>query len=104
MEEAPTRATPILNPSPAKPIPAPKKQSKKSAGRLRQVVRVALPPTVLAVLVIAGWTYASDHVLKPDKRFLLPSPLQVFRVGMEDPANREEILRALASTAKVAVV
>jgi NitT/TauT family transport system permease protein len=99
--EAPARAGP---PAAAPADIAGSKKKRKKPGRIRQVVRVALPPTLLAILVLAGWTYASDHLLKPSKRFLLPSPLQVFRVGMQDPQNREEILKALASTAKVALV
>lgn len=58
----------------------------------------------LALAVIGVWTFFSDHVIRPGKRFLLPSPLQVLRVGLIDSVNRTEILHGLWSTAQVALV
>jgi len=67
-------------------------------------MRAVVPPVVLAAVVLAGWTIASDHLLRPSKRFLLPSPVQVARVGLVDHANRVEILHGLWSTSRVAIV
>jgi NitT/TauT family transport system permease protein len=68
------------------------------------MARVVLPPIALATAVILGWTFASDHVMRPSKRFLLPSPVAVVRAGVMDGASRTEILHGLQSTAKVAFV
>jgi NitT/TauT family transport system permease protein len=87
------------------PSPMPGSPTRKTARRRLAGAGVtsALPPAGLAALVLAGWTLVSDHILATDKRFLLPSPLQVLRLGVLDGTSRSEILHALGATTKVAV-
>jgi NitT/TauT family transport system permease protein len=77
------------------------------AGRRRlghATLRRAGPPTALALAVVCLWTVASDHLIQSQKRFLLPSPLAVLRVGLLDAHNRAEVLHGVWSTAQVAFV
>lgn len=74
------------------------------AGRRLARLRRAGPPITLAVVVLGMWTIASDHLLQPQRRFLLPSPLAVLRIGLVDAHNRSEILHGVWSTAQVAFV
>ncbi|SOD70774.1 NitT/TauT family transport system permease protein [Jatrophihabitans sp. GAS493] len=63
-----------------------------------------LAPLITLAVVIGIWTFISDHVLDPTRQFLLPSPLEVWRAGIVDSVTRAEILNALWSTTKVALV
>jgi NitT/TauT family transport system permease protein len=58
---------------------------------------------VVFALVLGLWTYASDHLIDPSSRFLLPSPLEVLKVGVLDSHNLGEILSALWKTTSVAL-
>jgi ABC-type nitrate/sulfonate/bicarbonate transport system permease component len=58
---------------------------------------------VVFALVLGLWTYASDHLIDPSSRFLLPSPLEVLKVGVLDWHNLGEILSALWKTTSVAL-
>ncbi len=73
----------------------------KSLGRL---AAGAGPPAVVFVLVLAAWYAVSYLLLAPRRRFLLPPPHDVVRVGFLDPDNRAELLAALAVSARVAVI
>jgi NitT/TauT family transport system permease protein len=75
------------------------------AGRLRAVgrLRAAGPPAVVFGLAVAGWYGVSHLVLAPRRRFLLPPPDEVIRIGFLDPDNRAELLAALAVSARVAL-
>jgi NitT/TauT family transport system permease protein len=55
-------------------------------------------------LAVAGWYAVSMLLLTPDRRFLLPPPDAVIRVGFADPGNLAELLRALALSAQVAML
>ncbi|MEV4256542.1 ABC transporter permease subunit [Spirillospora sp. NPDC049652] len=68
----------------------------------RSRVRGWLPPLVVLVLAVAAWYGVSDRLLSPERRFLLPPPDAVVRVGFLDPGNRAELLAALGRTAEVA--
>jgi NitT/TauT family transport system permease protein len=72
-------------------------------ARWKPLLGTVVPPIALAAAVFGVWTLVSDHLLNPDKRFLLPSPLEVLRVGILDSRNRTEILQALEATTKVAL-
>lgn len=61
-----------------------------------------VPPAVVFLLVVGGW-YAVSYLLEPRRRFLLPPPHEVIRVGFLDPDNRAELLGALAVSARVAL-
>jgi NitT/TauT family transport system permease protein len=54
--------------------------------------------------VVAGWYAVSDLVLSRDRRFLLPPPDAVIRVGFADPDNLAELLRAVGLSARVALL
>jgi NitT/TauT family transport system permease protein len=88
------------------PPPAGLRRPTVGGGSRRRFVglRRLAPPAVLALIVLAAWTFASDHLLQPAKRFLLPSPLSVLRVGLLDAHNRTEVLHGVWSTAQVAFV
>jgi NitT/TauT family transport system permease protein len=58
---------------------------------------------VLACAVVA-WYVASHRLLSPERRFLLPPPEEVIRIGFLDPDNRAELLTALWLSARVALV
>lgn len=63
-----------------------------------------LGPIVTLIVVIGGWTLFSEVLLAPDRRFLLPSPWDVVQAGFLDAGGREQILTALWSTTRVALI
>lgn len=69
---------------------------------LRRCVRLLLP-LIVFVAVVAIWWAFSTFALSPDRQFLLPPPQRVVRVGILDPENFSVILRAIGSTASVAL-
>jgi NitT/TauT family transport system permease protein len=72
--------------------------------RARDLWMGAVPPLLVFVVVLGGWTAFSYWALSPRRRFLLPPPIQVLRVGLLDRRNRDELLAGLLSSAKVAVI
>ena len=71
--------------------------------RARRFLRFVFPPAAVLVLAIAGWYAVSYLVLTPERRFLLPPPHEVVRVGFLDRHNLMDLLRALALSAQVAM-
>jgi NitT/TauT family transport system permease protein len=69
----------------------------RSLGRI-------LAPFLVLVGVLVLWTLASRLLLDPDRRFLLPPPDEVLRKGVLEGANLAEVLDALWSTTRVALV
>jgi NitT/TauT family transport system permease protein len=69
-----------------------------------RLLRRTGPPAAVLVLAVGGWYAFSHLVLAPGRRFLLPPPDQVVRVGFGDPDNRAELLAALGVSARVALV
>jgi NitT/TauT family transport system permease protein len=63
-----------------------------------------LAPVVVMVGVLALWSLASHTLLDADRRFLLPPPDEVLRRGLFDGANLAELVEALWSTTRVALV
>jgi NitT/TauT family transport system permease protein len=61
-----------------------------------------LPPFAVFLLLLAAWTAVSYGLLPPNRRFLLPPPDEVVRVGFLDADNRSELLAALGLTSAVA--
>ena len=74
--------------------------SKDSGRRIAQVVA----PLIVFALVIGIWLFISYVLLEPRRRFLMPPPQDVLRVGLFDARNASEILGGLWSTAQVAFV
>jgi NitT/TauT family transport system permease protein len=88
------RSAPIQQDDTAMPDARPAKR-----GRL---VWVVLPPLATFGLVIGAWFFVSYVLLKPSRRFLLPPPQQVIKVGFLRWRNLHEILSGLALTARAA--
>ena len=63
-----------------------------------------MPPLLVLLLVLGLWVLASEVLLADDKRFLLPAPWDVVKVGFLDSANLTEILKGLWLTAKAAFI
>lgn len=63
-----------------------------------------VPPLIVFVLVIALWYAVTYVLLTPDRRFLLPPPDAVVRVGLLDPVNRAELLAGLLLSGQVALL
>lgn len=70
-------------------------------------VRTFLPPLVLGLAIIAAWYFISYVLLNQAPRqdgFLLRPPHKVVQIGFLDWGNFSEILRALWSSTKVAML
>ena len=79
-------------------------QSYRVKSRTREIAELILPPLVLGLVLIAGWYFISYVMLDERKRFLLEPPHAVLDVGFLDWENFSEILRALWSSTKVAII
>src|SRR5439155_4707711 len=99
---SPPAATPVPVPVPA-PAPAPAGAGAAGAG-LRHIAGRWGPALAVLALVLAAWYAVSDLVLSPERRFLLPPPDAVVRVGFLDPAHLAELLAGLWLTAQVAAI
>jgi NitT/TauT family transport system permease protein len=75
-----------------------------SRGRSRRVVAQVAAPFMVFLLMIGVWLLISFVVLAPRRRFLMPPPNDVLRVGFLDARNFAEILGGLWSTTQVALV
>ena len=54
-------------------------------------MRRVVPPLVVLAIVLGVWLLFSYALLDPDRRFLLPPPQRVVRVGFLDWSNLREI-------------
>jgi len=86
----------------ATPPPGPGGPSSPARGEGR--LRRWLPPAIVFALVTAVWYALSELVLSPERRFLLPPPHAVLRVGFLDPAHLAELLGGLWLTTQVAAI
>jgi NitT/TauT family transport system permease protein len=77
--------------------------SRPQVGQRRRAVAQILAPLGVFVLVIGVWLFISYVLLEPRRRFLMPPPQDVIRIGFFDARNLNEILGALWSTSQVAV-
>jgi NitT/TauT family transport system permease protein len=75
-----------------------------SAGRAASRLPRWVPPLVVFALVIALWYAVTYLLLTPERRFLLPPPDAVVRVGLFDPDNRAELLGGLLLSGEVALL
>jgi NitT/TauT family transport system permease protein len=62
------------------------------------------PPTAVFVVAIGIWYGVSYLLLDPQRRFLVPPPHEVVRVGFLDPYSLQELLDALWLSARVAFI
>jgi NitT/TauT family transport system permease protein len=75
----------------------------RTTDRRRAIAQVVAPLIVFA-LMIGIWLFISYVLLEPRRRFLMPPPQEIVRVGLFDARNATEILAGLWSTAQVAFV
>ena len=69
-----------------------------------RAVAQIIAPLIVFALVIGVWLFISYVLLEPRRRFLMPPPQEIIRVGLFDARNATEILAGLWSTAQVAFV
>jgi NitT/TauT family transport system permease protein len=79
--------------------PPAKPRRSRPAGFVRSVG----PPFVVLVVFIAGWYAVTYGLLSEQRRFLLPPPHQVIKIGILNWTNLEEILLGLKATTIVAL-
>ena len=86
--------------------PEPSTTSDRSGqpGKMAGLASTVLPPLAVGVLLIAVWYGVSYLMLDPSRRFLLRPPHEVLQVGFLDWVNFSEILRALWSSTRVALI
>jgi NitT/TauT family transport system permease protein len=63
-----------------------------------------IAPLIMLSLMVAFWYAVSYLLLSPDRRFLVPPPDAVVRVGYFDSGNRAELLEGLRLSAQVATL
>jgi len=73
-------------------------------SRARWFVRTVLPPIGLGAVLIGGWYAVTYVVLDERRRFLLEPPHKVVQNGFLDWDSFSEILSALWSSARVAMI
>jgi NitT/TauT family transport system permease protein len=78
--------------------------SRPVTGQGRRALAQVIAPMIVFALVIGVWLFISYVLLEPRRRFLMPPPQDVVRIGFFDARNLSEILGALWSTTQVAIV
>jgi NitT/TauT family transport system permease protein len=78
--------------------------SRPVTGQGRRALAQVIAPMIVFALVIGVWLFISYVLLEPRRRFLMPPPQEVVRIGFFDARNLSEILGALWSTTQVAIV
>jgi NitT/TauT family transport system permease protein len=90
--------------TPARPAAPPTEVSRPQLGQRRRTVAQVIAPLVVFALMIGVWLFISYVLLEPRRRFLMPPPQEVVRIGFFDARNLTEILGGLWSTTQVALV
>jgi NitT/TauT family transport system permease protein len=89
----------------APPAPVGTAPGPRTAGlRARLGLGGWLPPAVVFALVIGVWYLVSYVLLSPDRRFMLPPPHNVIKVGFLTWENLHELLNGLKLTTEVAMI
>jgi NitT/TauT family transport system permease protein len=83
--------------------PAPATRRLLPAGRGRWLSYWG-PPTAVLIVALGIWYGVSYLLLDPQRRFLVPPPHEVVRVGFLDPYSLQELLDALWLSARVAFI
>jgi NitT/TauT family transport system permease protein len=90
--------TPVRPAAPAPDVSRPRlDQSRRAAAQV-------VAPLIVFALMIGVWLFISYVLLEPRRRFLMPPPQDVVRIGLFDARNLTEILGGLWSTTQVALV
>jgi NitT/TauT family transport system permease protein len=92
-----------MPPGPALPDDAPP-AAYRVKSRWRDTAENLLPPIVVGIGILSLWYFVSYMVLDPGKRFLLRPPHEVWAVGFADWDHFSEILDALWSSTRVAMI
>jgi NitT/TauT family transport system permease protein len=77
---------------------------RSGASRMRRGLSVVGPPLVVLLIVLGLWELASEVLISPGKRFLLPAPQHVFHGSIVDGYFRSQIASGLWLTAKAALI
>lgn len=93
-------------PAKSKAVSSTREDSKHLVSRssVKDAARKLLPPILLGIVLVGMWYYISYGILDGTRRFLLRPPHQVLSVGFLDWDNLQDMLEALWSSAKVAIV
>lgn len=85
-------------------VRAPVTSPVKKSGRLAELTRQFMPPILLGLVLISAWYYVSYGLLTDERRFLLRPPHEIIQVGFLDWGHFSEILQALWSSTRVALI
>jgi NitT/TauT family transport system permease protein len=88
------------NQADARPMSAVGRERK---SRTAAIARTVAPPFIVLVVFIGAWYAVTYGLLSQRRRFLLPPPQAVVKVGILNWPNLEEILLGLKATAVVAL-
>jgi len=80
----------------------PASRARQGGKRRRGAARLAAPAGFF-LLVLGAWLFVSYILLAPERRFLLPPPQDVVRIGFLTWSNLDEILQGLWQTTQVAL-
>jgi NitT/TauT family transport system permease protein len=90
--------------TPARPAAPAAEVSRPRLDLRRRAAAQVIAPLIVFALVIGAWLFISYVLLEPRRRFLMPPPQEVVRIGLFDARNLTEILGGLWSTTQVALV
>lgn len=96
-----------MNASPVTPAGSREASATRRAtirARSPSIVATMLPPLLVFVVVVGLWLLASEVLIDPSKRFLLPPPQDIISVGFLDAHNAAEIFAGLWLTTKAALL
>lgn len=90
--------------TPVRPVKPSPEVSRPRLGHRRRAAAQVIAPLIVFALMIGVWLFISYVLLEPRRRFLMPPPQDVVRIGLFDARNVTEILGGLWSTTQVALV
>ena len=90
--------------TPVRPAASASEVSGPRLGQRRRAAAQVIAPLIVFALMIGVWLFISYVLLEPRRRFLMPPPQEVVRIGLFDARNVTEILGGLWSTTQVALV
>ncbi|MDR1798481.1 MAG: ABC transporter permease [Bifidobacteriaceae bacterium] len=76
---------------------------KREPNRFSAKAKNLALPVITTILVIGFWQFFSTHLLDQSKRFILPPPTDVVRIGFGNARNRAELLNGILQTSEVAL-
>ena len=105
IDDLSTTATPGADASgDAAPVDAPPVRRARPRRTVGSVALQFLPPLILGAAIVGAWYYVSYGLLTPERRFLLRPPHEILQVGFLDWDHFSEILLALWSSTRVALI